>query len=76
MIKKDVEIYELIYYYFKKPGRETIKNNKRELNTWIKELNKLRIGVLDDYLFELAETTPISFEETVVRTIKTSKKMA
>ena len=74
MIKKDVASYKLIFHYFDNPVHATIKNKEKKLNAWVKELMKLRLGVLDDYLLKLAETTQISFEETIVTTIKTSKK--
>ncbi len=74
-IKNDAKSYTLIYHYFDKPTSETIKNKEKKLNIWLKELNKLRYGVLDDYLFDLAEAAQISFEETTVTSIKTSKKM-
>ena len=74
-IKKDAKAYTLIFHYFDKPTSATIKNKEKKLNIWLKELNKLRYGVLDDYLFDLAEAAQISFEETTVTSIKTSKKM-
>ena len=75
-IKIDAKAYMHIYHYFDKPkSSSTIKNKEKELNKWLEELNKLRYGVLDDYLFDLAEAAQISFEETTVTSIKTSRKM-
>lgn len=74
-IKKDAKAYMHIYHYFDKPVSATIKKKEKQLNEWIQELNKLRYGVLDDYLFDLAEAAQISFEETTVTSIKTSRKM-
>jgi len=74
-VKKDTKSYMLIFHYFDKPVSATIKSKEKKLNTWIEELNKLRYGVLDDYLFDLAQAAQISFEETTVTSIKTSKKL-
>lgn len=74
-IKKDANAYMLILHYFDKPVSSTIKNKEKKLNVWLKELNKLRYGVLDDYLFDLAEAAQISFKEKTVTSIKTSKKL-
>ncbi len=69
-IEKAIEGYKSIYYYFDTPTLETSKKKVKKLNEWIKELNKFRYGVLDDYLFELYRAGEISFEE--ITTTKTT----
>ena len=73
-INKDVKSYMLIYRYYDNPVSQTLKKKEQQLNTWVIELNKLRYGVLDDYLFDLAEAAQISFKETTETSINTQKK--
>jgi hypothetical protein len=72
-VKKDATSYIKIIHYFEKPVSATIKKKKDQLNIWLEELNKLRIGVLDEYLFNLAEATQISFEEITQTSISIKK---
>ena len=74
IIKNDVKGYESIYLYFDNPTSETLKKKKEKLNAWIMNLNKLRYGVIDDYLFELYIASEISFKEEISTNITLSKK--
>jgi hypothetical protein len=69
-IKKDAKAYMLIYNYLDTPGRDTRSIKEEKLNTWLKELHKLTYGVLDDYLFDLADASELEFEETQKSTMR------
>ena len=70
-IKQDSEIYMQFYSYLKNSSSRTMNRNKKSIETWIKNLNNLKFGILDDDLYKLSEATKMSFEEETVTSIKT-----
>ena len=69
-INKDAKAYMLIYNYFETPTKSTRNKKEKKLNVWLKELHKLTYGVLDDYLFDLADASGLEFKETQMSTMK------
>jgi len=72
-VKKDAKSYLHIYHYFDEPSRITLKRKIDKLNRWLADLNQLRFGVLDEYLFTLAQTLSASYEEETITRIKIKK---
>jgi len=73
-VEKDARSYMRIYHYLEDPRPITLTRKIDKLNEWLADLNKLRFGVLDEYLFNLAQILAVSYEEEIVTKIKINNK--